>query len=90
MSAQQAQPLWLVRALERIADSSAGMKVGSDIHLLEMALKDRAELLERIEIKAEAGLCQMTFGGARACLQDIRKIAKEELVASQLSSRIAP
>ena len=46
MSAQQAQPLWLMRALERIADSSAGMKVGSDIHLLEMALKDRAELLE--------------------------------------------
>lgn len=30
------------------------------------------EFLQKIDIKAEAGLCQMTLGGARAFLEDIR------------------
>lgn len=34
-----------------------------------------AELLERIDRKAEAGLCAGTFGGAREYLKDIRAIA---------------
>lgn len=34
--------------------------------------------LETIDLKAEAGLCSMTHGGARAFLQDIREIVAEQ------------
>jgi hypothetical protein len=37
----------------------------------------REELLHTIDIKAEAGLCQMTHSGTRAFLKDIRAIIKE-------------
>lgn len=35
-------------------------------------------LLELIDIKAEAGLCQMTHGGTREFLKDIRALIKGE------------
>jgi hypothetical protein len=38
------------------------------------------KLLEHIDIKAQAGLCQMTHAGARCFLQDIRYIVKEALL----------
>lgn len=36
------------------------------------------ELLEKIDLKAEAGLCQMTHGGTREFLKDIRALIKGE------------
>lgn len=39
------------------------------------------ELLQTIDRKAEAGLCQMTHVGAREFLKDIRKLAAEALAA---------
>lgn len=41
------------------------------------------ELLESIDRKAEAGLCQYTLGGIRAFHQDIRLMIKKALAASQ-------
>lgn len=34
-------------------------------------------MAEKIDIKAQAGLCQMTFGGAREFLKDIRILVLE-------------
>lgn len=36
------------------------------------------ELLEKIDLKAEAGLCQMTHGGTREFLKDIRALIRGE------------
>jgi len=41
------------------------------------------ELLQTIDRKAEAGLCQMTHAGTREFLKDIRKLVAEALAAQQ-------
>lgn len=39
--------------------------------------EDVKSLLEKIDIKAEAGLCYFTLDSARAFLKDIRNLVKE-------------
>lgn len=37
--------------------------------------KELEELVREMDLKAEAGLCQFSFGGAREFLKDIRRLA---------------
>jgi hypothetical protein len=48
-----------------------------EIDRLRLAATARDKLLRKVDIKAEAGLCQMSHGGTREFLKDIRRIVRD-------------
>jgi hypothetical protein len=90
-AAKRQEPVaWMNKAANVFAQHPEGAKnFGCDTPLfaappdLAAKLKEAREFAEKIDLKAEAGLCQMTHGGTRALHEDIRTLCKDFLARTK-------
>lgn len=77
---QHAEPFGWDNGVEDLPDGSHDLYTAEAITALaEARCAQMVEALEKIDIKAEAGLCYMTLGSAREFLKDVREIANKLL-----------